>query len=127
MENHMPRKKILIVDDSRTALMMTAMLLAKEPYDLITASAGEEGISKALAQQPDLILLDVVMPGLTGFDVCRRLRAEEATRTTPIVMLTTRGEQGNVETGFVAGCSEYLTKPVNAPELIAKIRDLIAS
>ncbi len=121
----MPRKKILIVDDSRTALMMTAMLLAKEPFELITAGGGEEGIRKALAERPDVILLDVIMPGLGGFDVCRRLRAEEATRSTPIIMLTTRGEQDNVEEGFLAGCSDYLTKPVNGPELVAKIRDLV--
>jgi DNA-binding response OmpR family regulator len=122
----MARKKILIVDDSRTALMMTAMLLSKASFDLITAANGEEGIAKAVAERPDIILLDVVMPGLTGFDVCRRLRADERTRSTPIIMLTTRGEQDNVETGFVAGCSEYMTKPVNGPELLAKISDLTA-
>lgn len=123
----MRRKKILIVDDSRTALMMTRMLLAKGPFDLVTAQSGEEGIAKALSERPDLVILDVVMPRLSGFDVLQRLRGEEATRHTPIIMLTTRGEQDNVESGYSLGCNEYLTKPVNGAELSAKVRDLIGA
>lgn len=123
----MKRTKVLVVDDSRTALMMTCMVLARGPFDVITAGGGEEGIAKALSERPDVVLLDVVMPQVGGFDVCRRLRAEPATQHTPIIMLTTRGEQQHVETGYKVGCSDYLTKPVDGSELIAKIKDLVAA
>jgi two-component system alkaline phosphatase synthesis response regulator PhoP len=122
----MRRGKVLVVDDSRTALMFTCMVLARGPFEVITASGGEEGIAKALSERPDVILLDVVMPRVSGFDVCRRLRDEPATRHTPIIMLTTRGEQEHVEAGYTAGCTEYLTKPVDGTELNARIMDLIS-
>ena len=75
----MDKPKILLVDDSRTTLMMEKMILTKEPYEVITASDGEEGLAKAEEMKPDLILLDVVMPRMDGFEVCRRLRENEAT------------------------------------------------
>ena len=96
----MQRKKILCVDDSATILMMERMILSKGPYDLVTASDGEEAVSKALAERPDLILMDVVMPRMNGFDACRRIRQEEAIRATPVIMVTTRGEVQNMENGF---------------------------
>jgi DNA-binding response OmpR family regulator len=123
----MKRIKVLVVDDSRTALMMTCMVLGHGPFDVITATGGEEGIAKALSERPDVVVLDVVMPEVGGFDVCRRLRANPLTERTPIILLTTRGEQKHVETGYTAGCSEYLTKPVDGSELAAKIRDLVAA
>ncbi len=121
----MERKRILIVDDSKTVQMMTAMLLAREPYAVTTAFDGEEGVRKALADPPDLILLDVVMPKMDGFEACRRLRCDPATQTVPIIMMTTRGEPVNVEQGYAAGCTDYITKPVSNTELLAKVRDCI--
>jgi len=121
----MKRKKILIVDDSKTILMAQRMILGKEPYDLIFASDGEEGIRKALSDKPDLILLDVVMPKLTGLDVCRLLRSEEATKDIPILLVTTRGEGENVEKGYAAGCNDYVTKPINSLELLTKVRNYL--
>lgn len=118
----MERKRILIVDDARTIQLMMATLLAKGPYTIATAADGEEGVEKALADPPDLILLDVCMPKMDGFEVCRRLRSDPATQTVPIIMMTTRGEVQNVEQGYTAGCTDYLTKPVNNGELLAKIR-----
>jgi DNA-binding response OmpR family regulator len=122
----MPRKKILMADDSRTALMMTSMALKTLPYDVETAFDGEEAVAKALADPPDLIVLDVVMPKLDGFETCRRLREHEATRAVPIIMLTTRGEGANRDIGFHSGCTEYLTKPLNMPEFLAKVRTHLA-
>ena len=119
----MPRKKILLVDDSNTILMMERMILTKGPYDLVTASDGEEAVEKALSERPDLILMDVVMPKMNGFDACRRIRGEESIHTTPIIMVTTRGEVQNVETGFESGCNDYVTKPINATELLSKLRN----
>jgi DNA-binding response OmpR family regulator len=118
----MSRKKILIVDDSKTALMMTTMVLSKGPYELVTAADGEEGVARALTERPDLIVMDVVMPKMDGFEACRRLRQLEATRVTPVIMVTTRGEASNVEVGYECGCNDYVTKPVNALELLTKVK-----
>ena len=118
----MTRKKILLVDDSNTILMMERMILTKGPYDLLTASNGEEAVSRALSEKPDLILMDVVMPKMNGFEACRRIRGEESIKDTPIIMVTTRGEGQNVETGFQSGCNDYVTKPINGAELMAKLK-----
>jgi DNA-binding response OmpR family regulator len=120
----MPRKTILLVDDSSTILMMEKFILRNDPFDLITASDGEEAVRKAAAHTPDLILLDVVMPRMGGFEACRLIRENDATKHIPIVMVTTRGEAGNVETGWISGCTDYVTKPINANELLAKVRSL---
>lgn len=119
------RKKILVVDDSRAMVMMQSLILRKGPYDLLTASDGDEAVEKAVAEHPDLILMDVVMPRMTGFEACRALRARPETQTIPIIFVTTRGEGENVETGFSAGGSDYVTKPVDAAELLAKVRSQI--
>jgi DNA-binding response OmpR family regulator len=116
-------KKILLVDDSKTILMMERMVLNKIGYEILTANDGEEGVARALAERPDVILLDVVMPKMGGFEVCRRLRQEETTKNVPIIMVTTRGEAANVEAGYQSGCNDYITKPIDALELLAKLRD----
>jgi len=121
----MKRKKILLVDDSSTILMMEKFILRNGQYEIVTASDGEEGVRKALEHRPDLVLLDVIMPKMGGFEACRRMREEEATRTTPIIMVTTRGEATNVETGWTSGCSDYITKPINSIELLAKVRNFL--
>ncbi len=114
------RKKILIVDDSATARMLERTVLESR-YDVVTASDGAEALKVALKEHPDLILLDVVMPKMDGFEVCRVLRGLEATRAVPIIMVTTRGEGKSIETGFANGANDYVTKPINHAELLAKI------
>jgi DNA-binding response OmpR family regulator len=121
----MSRKKILLVDDSNTILMMEKFILRNGPYELLTASNGEEGVRKATEQVPDLILLDVIMPKMGGFEVCRVIRDSEATKSIPIIMVTTRGEAANVEAGWANGCTDYVTKPINAIELLAKVRNFL--
>ena len=123
----MERKKILLVDDSSTTLMMEKMILSQEQYDLVTASDGEEALLKAVQERPDLILLDVVMPKMDGFEACRRLRAEETTREIPVIMVTTRGEAQNVEQGYALGCNDYVTKPINSLELMTKVNNLLSA
>jgi DNA-binding response OmpR family regulator len=123
----MKRKKILLVDDSNTILMMEKFILKNGPYDLITASNGEEAVSKASEQIPDLILLDVIMPKMGGFDACKLIRNNEATSNIPIIMVTTRGEAANVETGWANGCTDYVTKPINTIELLAKVRSYLGA
>ena len=121
----MDRKKILLVDDSSTILMMEKFILKNDPYDLLTASNGEEAVTKSVAHAPDLILLDVMMPKMGGFEACREIRANPQTARIPIIMVTTRGEADNIETGWVSGCTDYVTKPINAVELLAKVRALL--
>jgi DNA-binding response OmpR family regulator len=119
------RKKILLVDDSTTVLLMERMILAKDHYDVVEAHDGQEGVEKALEERPDLILMDVVMPRLGGFEACKRLREEDSTREIPVIMVTTRGELQSVESGYAAGCNDYVTKPINGLELLTKVRSCL--
>lgn len=121
----MKRKKILLVDDSTTILMMEKFILRNDPYELMSATNGEEAVLKAAEHQPDLILLDVIMPKMGGFEACRLIRENELTRSIPVIMVTTRGEAANVETGWANGCTDYVTKPINAVELLAKVRSIL--
>ena len=116
------KKKILVVDDSFTAIMMCRTILSKRPYDVVTARDGREAIDKALSERPDLILMDVMMPNMDGFQACTRLRALSTTRGIPIFLLTTRGEAESVAQGFASGCNAYISNPLNGPELLAKIK-----
>jgi DNA-binding response OmpR family regulator len=120
------KKKILVVDDSKTALFMVTTILRKTPYDVVTAHDGQEALDVAVAELPDLVLMDVVMPRKTGFEACRELKQREDTKHIPVILVTTRGEEENVESGFQSGCNDYVTKPVNAQELLAKVREHIA-
>ena len=119
----MSKKKILVVDDSRTALFMVTTILRKERYELVTACDGEQALEMAAAERPDLILMDVIMPRKTGFEACRELKRREDTKAIPVILVTTRGEGENVEAGFQSGCNDYVTKPINAQELLTKVRD----
>jgi DNA-binding response OmpR family regulator len=121
----MSRKKILLVDDSSTILMMEKFILRNGPYELVTATNGEEGVRKAAEHLPDLILLDVIMPKMGGFEACRLIRSTEETKSIPIIMVTTRGEAANVEAGWANGCTDYVTKPINSIELLAKVRNFL--
>src|SRR5215470_126621 len=115
----MPKKRILLVDDSKTVLMMERMILSKSEYEIVTASDGQQAVEKATDQRPDLILMDVVMPRMGGFEACACLRGVEATRGIPIIMVTTRGEAESIEQGFASGCSDYITKPIDGVELLS--------
>jgi DNA-binding response OmpR family regulator len=121
----MDRKKILLVDDSNTILMMEKMILTKGPYTMVTASNGEEAVAKAESENPDLILRDVVMPKMDGFEAVRRIRRMAAVAAVPIIMVTTRGEEHNIEAGYEAGCTDYVTKPIDGLELMAKLRNYL--
>lgn len=121
----MSKRKILLADDSQTALMMERALLVGSPYEVIVATDGQDAVQQAIANDPDLIILDVVMPNMDGFEACRELRRLDATRDTPIIMVTTRGEPHNVERGYEVGCNDYVTKPINGLELLSKVRNLL--
>jgi len=121
----METKKILCVDDSNLILLMERLILGREGFELMTASNGEQAMSRAVAERPDLILLDVVMPNLSGLEVCRRLRATKETSTTPIIMVTTRTESETVEGAFESGCNDFVLKPIDPVELLAKVRNYL--
>ena len=121
----MPRKKILLVDDSSTVLMMEKMLLAGCGYDIVVARDGEEGVQKALSELPDLILLDMIMPKVDGAEALRRIRALPETSAIPVIMVTTRSESETVEASYKTGCNDYINKPINNSELLAKVRSFL--
>jgi CheY-like chemotaxis protein len=119
-------KKILVVDDSKTALMMEREILERRTkYQCITAADGLEAVEKAQRERPDLILMDVVMPRMNGFEACKKMRQQAGTREIPIVLVTTRGEESYMEAGFQSGCNDYITKPVNGTELVALIQSYL--
>jgi CheY-like chemotaxis protein len=121
----MTRKKIMLVDDSNTVLLMHRMMLSDGDYELVIAKNGKEAVEKALNEKPDLIFMDVIMPEMTGFEACRVLRGHAQTKATPIIMVTTRGEPHNVQTGYESGCTEYITKPFNRIELLSKLHNYL--
>ncbi|HEX2574409.1 MAG TPA: response regulator [Polyangia bacterium] len=114
-------KKILLVDDSETILLLETKILKRSRWTLVTARNGKEAIAKAMSEKPDLILMDVVMPEMGGFEACKQLRSLEPTRAIPIILVTTRGEVEHLAAGYASGCTDYLTKPIQAPDMLAKI------
>ena len=118
-------KKILLVDDSNTTLMAELMLLADTPYAISVASSGEDAIAKARTARPDLILMDAAMPRMSGYEACKRLRQSDATRDTPILIVTTSRDAGEGDGRADCGCNDYVTKPFKGPELLAKVREYL--
>jgi len=115
------RSKILIVDDEPFNVDYLEQELADLGYETISATNGQEALDKVAADAPDLILLDVMMPGMDGFTVCRRLKAQEETRLIPIVIMTALDAKADRITGIQAGADDFLTKPVDEAELVARI------
>jgi CheY-like chemotaxis protein len=118
-------KTILCADDSLTALTMHQMILKSHGYRVVTAQDGLEAVNKAGTENPDLILMDVVMPRMTGFEAVKAIRTDEATKGIPVIMVTTRAEPKVIETCFQAGCNDYVNKPVDGAVLLSKVRALV--
>ena len=116
-------KKILVVEDERNIVDILTFNLAREGYDTLEALDGAEGLRLALAEDPDLILLDLMLPKMDGFEVCRRLR--EQGRATPIIMLTAREEETDKVLGLELGADDYITKPFSMRELLARVKSNI--
>jgi twitching motility two-component system response regulator PilH len=120
----MPIKKILVVDDSPTERHVMVELLTKNGYQVVTAESGEEGVTKAKAEKPDLIIMDVVMPGLNGYQATRTLTRDDDTKNIPVLMCTSKGQETDKIWGLRQGAQDYLVKPVNPEELLGKIAAL---
>lgn len=119
-------KKILLVDDSRTTLLMERMMLEKRTsYQCITATNGLEAVEKAKEETPDLVLMDVVMPQMNGFEACKLIREDVKTKEIPVILVTTRGEESYMEAGFQSGCNDYVTKPINGPDLLKLLQSYL--
>ncbi|MFZ2853631.1 MAG: response regulator [Rhodocyclaceae bacterium] len=120
----MPVRKILIVDDSATERHWLVELLSSNGYQVSTAESGEEGIARARAEMPDLILMDVVMPGLNGYQATRTLTRDAATKDIPIIVCTSKGQETDRIWGLRQGALDYLVKPVDGAALLARIAAL---
>ena len=117
----MPVKKILVVDDSPTERHFMVELLTKNGFNVVTAVNGEDGIAKSKIEQPDLIIMDVVMPGLNGFQATRTITRDESTKHIPVILCTSKNQETDKVWGLRQGALDYVVKPVNPEELLKKI------
>ena len=117
--------KILVVDDTLKNVKLLADLLAVKGYSVITAESGREALAQLEAERPDLVLLDVVMPEMSGYEVCRKIRENAATRILPVVMVTALDPAEERIKGIEAGADDFLAKPINQAELLARVRSLL--
>ncbi len=116
---------ILVVDDTPANVKLLADLLAVKGYAVVTAASGEEGLQKVAQHRPDLVLLDIMMPGLNGYEVCRAIRADPATGVLPVVLVTSLDPAQERIKGLEAGADDFLTKPIHQPELLARVKSLL--
>jgi CheY-like chemotaxis protein/MinD-like ATPase involved in chromosome partitioning or flagellar assembly len=119
-------EKILIIDDDVDTLKLVGLMLQKQSYRIVAANSGVQGLEKAETENPDLILLDIMMPGMDGYEVAKRLRANPLTTNTPILMFTAKSQLDDKVNGFEAGADDYLTKPTHPSELHAHVKALLA-
>jgi two-component system alkaline phosphatase synthesis response regulator PhoP len=122
----MPGKKIMAVDDERHIVRLIQVNLERAGYQVITAFDGPDALKKVENERPDVIVLDVMMPKMDGFEVLKRLQANPETRTIPIIMLTAKAQDADVFRGWASGVSAYLTKPFNPLELLTFVKRILS-
>ncbi len=118
-------KKILVVDDDMMAVRMTEGRLKANGYNVQTANDAPQGLEMAMKDKPDLIILDVMMPIVNGYNFCRLLKQDIHHRKIPVILLTSRAEEADIEIGHEVGADAYLTKPVDIEELLGKVKELL--
>lgn len=124
MEQDLRGRRILVVDDDEHIRKSLSTYLGMEEFAVDTAASGAEALSSARANPPDLMVLDIMMPEMDGFEVVEALRAEPSTARVPIILLTARGQDSDILRGYQLGVSSYLTKPFNLDELVGIIREV---
>jgi DNA-binding response OmpR family regulator len=117
---------VLIADDDPDILDLVSFKLEQAGHTLVTASDGTSALAEARRSSPDVAVIDVAMPGLSGLDVCRELRADAMTANIPIILLTARAQDSDVEIGFEVGADDYLTKPFSPRELVSRVAAVIS-
>ncbi len=120
-----PARKILIVEDERDILELVTHYLQKEGYRVLSATDGPAGLSAAQRERPDLIVLDLMLPGMDGLELCRKLRADTGRSLVPVIMLTAKAEETDRVVGLELGADDYLTKPFSPKELVARVKALL--
>ena len=118
-------KKILLVDDDPVILRLLASRLKNSGYGVVSASDGESGLKKAIAKKPDLVLLDIIMPGLNGFEVCKRLKENDKTKDIPVIMLTALAGENDLSKSLEEGADCFITKPFRAVDLLHEIKTIM--
>ena len=115
-------KTILIVEDVEDHLEIVKLILEQHNYCILTATNGKDGLLSVQKNKPSLIILDVMLPEMNGYEVCNAIRNDESVKATPVIMLSVRSNQEDIEAGYAAGANEYMTKPFNLEELIKKVK-----
>ena len=121
----MAKEHILVVDDEEDILELVRYNLVKEGYRVTTVASGEEALKSARSAQPDIILLDLMLPGVDGLEVCRLLKQDSKTQHVPIIMLSAKGEEADIVTGLELGAADYITKPFSPRVLVARLRAVL--
>jgi DNA-binding response OmpR family regulator len=120
-----PRPLVLVADDEDDIRALVCYRMEKAGYDVVSAGDGDEAIELALTRTPDLAIIDVMMPRADGYEVTRRLRSEETTKRMPIILLTARAQEADVQRGFEAGADDYIRKPFSPQELRARVQAIL--
>ena len=123
----MSKSRILLVDDEPDIIETISFMLQSRNYLVSVASGGQEGINKAKTEHPDLLLLDIMMPDVNGYDVCMKLKSDEDTKDIPIIMLTAKGESEAVLKSHSIGADDYVVKPFSLPTLLSKLKKFLGN
>ncbi len=121
----MSRRKIVVIEDEPDILEAIAYNLEREGFQVITAASGDEGFKTVVREGPDLLLLDLLLPGLDGIEICRKLKMDPMTQKIPIIMVSAKGEESDIVLGLGVGADDYVTKPFRPKELIARVRAVL--
>lgn len=116
--------KVLVVEDDVDIQDLVISLLSRAGYDVLAEGNGDAGLATALTQQPDLVILDWMMPGLSGVEVCRALRADPRAKNIPVLLLTSRAQEADIDQAFTAGADDYMVKPFRGRELVSRVQSL---
>ncbi len=118
-------KKILLIDDDPGIHLIVVPILSKAGYEVMSATTGEQGLQLALEQRPHLIILDVIMPGMKGREVCAKIKSYEVLKEVKVVFLTAQDSEDEIQAEFAVGAATHITKPVNPPDILAVVKGLI--